>query len=202
MPTGRPAFSVRPVVSSRLQDRNLLVGSRPGETTAPTQAPYSISVKTMVQKNDGSTESFGRTGKVLSLRRSTHACTTNSAGSADAGGFASSSRGSTRKRTLVARREAQAHFSDTSSDDGDGARPVASGWLVRLHQMLTLDKDEIIEYDDGRLVIRDPDLLASEVRPRAAAPSPLNALEERVHGVYSLRSAQDMCAYGVPMSAR
>ena len=77
-------------------------------------------------------------------------------------------RRSTRKHTAVVR-DAHASLSeDTSSDDGDScAKRVTSGWLVRLHQMLTLRKDHIIEYD-GRLVIRDQNLLASEVRYTAA----------------------------------
>ena len=128
----------------------------------------------MVQKANNTTEGGGRMGKFLSLRRSTHAASASTQCAAQDKSLASepalASRGSTRKRTLVAR-EAHALLSDSSSDDGDGAKPVASGWLVRLHQMLTLGKDDVIEYDDGRLVIRDPDLLASEVRnaqPRLA----------------------------------
>ena len=108
-------------------------------------------------------------GEFLSLRRSTHAASTQSAQDKPSGASESSAthtlsgRGSTRKRTLVAR-EAHARLNDFCSDDGDGAKPVASDWLTRLHQMLTLGRDEVIQYDDGRLVIRDPDLLASEVR--------------------------------------
>ena len=89
-------------------------------------------------------------GKFLSLRRSTHTASTQSAQDKPSGASESpathtlSGRGSTRKRTLVAR-EAHAQLSDSCSDDGDGAKPVASSWLTRLHQMLTLGRDEVIQ---------------------------------------------------------
>ena len=79
-------------------------------------------------------------------------------------------------------------------------KPVASGWLVRLHQMLTLDKDEIIEYDDGRLVIRDPDLLASEVRPSAPAPAPCSVGGRAVSELNLDRLAPDWAVRGLNVS--
>jgi len=141
----------------------------------------------MVQQNNSEHGNFGRKGKMLSLRRSTQGVSVggHSAGSTDRSNhsqtFAPGSRGSTRKRTVVAREAPPAILSDTSSDDGDGAKPVVSGWLVRLHQMLTLGRDEVIEYDDGQLVIRDPDLLASELLPTCFRTSRFSSFQRQLN---------------------
>ena len=120
----------------------------------------------MVKSLHDSPATRPRTGKFLSLRRSTHDRSAAAASPAlPARPPVAAVRGSTRKRTLVVREAQTQVIEDTSSDDGDEKKIVVSGWLVRLHNMLTLQgKEHIIEYTSGKLFIRDPDALASEVR--------------------------------------